>query len=93
MAMRTFPSESRAKPVQTSRSCAAGPQDLAQIYWLSRLDVAERTRGGRPGVVADLRVVMVEPGECVCRIGRPVAHWFGVVDGLLKMSNDSTSTA
>ena len=52
-----------------------------------------RTRGGRPGVVADLGMVMVEPGECVCRIGRPVAHWFGVVDGLLKMSNDSTSTA
>ena len=44
MAMRTFPSESRAKPVQTSRSCAAGPQDLAQIHWLPRLDPAERER-------------------------------------------------
>ena len=44
-------------------------------------------------MVADLGMVMVEPGECVCRIGRPVAHWFGVVDSLLKMSNDSTSTA
>ena len=88
MAMRTFPSESRAKPVQTSRLRAAGPQDLAQIYWLPRLDAAERER-----VVADQGVVMVEPGECVCRIGRPVTHWFGVVDGLLKMSNGSTSTA
>ena len=44
-------------------------------------------------VVADQGVVMVESGDCVCRIGRPVTHWFGVVDGLLKMSNGSTSTA
>ena len=25
----------------------------------------------------------------VCRIGRPVTYWFGVVDGLLKMSSDN----
>ena len=36
-----------------------------------------------------MRVVIVEPGELVCRVGRPVTYWFGVVDGLLKMSNDS----
>ena len=40
-------------------------------------------------MVADLRVVTVEPGELVCRVGRPVTYWFGVIDGLLKMSNDS----
>ena len=40
-------------------------------------------------MVADLRVVQVEPGELVCRVGRPVTYWFGVLDGLLKMSNDS----
>ena len=28
-------------------------------------------------------------GDFVCRIGRPVTYWFGVVDGLLKMSSDS----
>ena len=40
-------------------------------------------------MLADLRVISVEAGEIVCKIGRPVRFWFGVVDGLLKMSNDS----
>ncbi len=86
MPMRAFPSASRATPVQTSRSRAAEPADLQQIHWLEQLDAVERER-----VVADLRVVIVEPGELVCRIGRPVTYWFGVVDGLLKMSNDGAS--
>ena len=86
MTSRTFPSALRATPVQTSRSRAAAPADLAQIHWLVHLDAAERQR-----VVADLRVVRVEPGELVCRVGRPVTYWFGVVDGLLKMSNDSAA--
>ena len=38
---------------------------------------------------ADLRVLRAEAGEYVCRIGRPVTYWFGLIDGLLKMSNDS----
>jgi CRP-like cAMP-binding protein len=29
------------------------------------------------------------PGEYLCRIGRPATLWFGVVEGLLKMSNDN----
>lgn len=28
-------------------------------------------------------------GDYVCRIGRPVTYWFGVIEGLLKMSNDN----
>jgi len=28
------------------------------------------------------------PGDLVCRTGRPVTYWFGVIDGLLKMSSD-----
>ena len=59
------------------------PGDLPSIPWLERLDDEERARA-----LADLRVVSVEPGELVCRVGRPVTYWFGVVDGLLKMSND-----
>ena len=39
--------------------------------------------------MADLKVVEVEVGELLCRVGRPVTYWFGVLDGLLKMSNDS----
>jgi CRP/FNR family cyclic AMP-dependent transcriptional regulator len=38
---------------------------------------------------ADLRVLNAEAGEFVCRVGRPVTFWFGLIDGLLKMSNDS----
>ena len=84
MALDAFPSALRAHAVQTSRSRGAVDADLVHIPWLTRLDAAERDR-----VVADLRVVDVAAGELVCRVGRPVTYWFGVVDGLLKMSNDS----
>ncbi|MDP1901394.1 MAG: Crp/Fnr family transcriptional regulator [Rubrivivax sp.] len=85
MPPRTFPSAIGASAVQPSRSRAAVAEDLRHIPWLDRLDDTERER-----VLADLRVVNVEPGELVCRVGRPVTYWFGVIDGLLKMSNDST---
>jgi CRP-like cAMP-binding protein len=39
--------------------------------------------------VADLKVADASPGEMVCRTGRPVTYWFGVIDGLLKMSTDN----
>jgi CRP/FNR family transcriptional regulator, cyclic AMP receptor protein len=84
MATRAFPSASRASTVQPSRSRSAEPADLVHIHWLGQLGEAERSR-----VVADLRLVHVEAGELVCRVGRPVTYWFGLVDGLLKMSNDS----
>jgi CRP/FNR family transcriptional regulator, cyclic AMP receptor protein len=84
MATHPFPSATRAKPVQASRSRSALPHELQQIPWLQRLDSTERAR-----VQADLRVLSVEPGELLCRVGRPVTYWFGVIDGLLKMSNDS----
>ena len=40
---------------------------------------------------ADVRWWSARPraGDLVCRIGRPPTYWFGVVDGLLKMSNDN----
>ena len=84
MPARTFPSASRASAVQASQSRAAEPAELAHIHWLQQLDAVERAR-----VIADLRVVTVQAGELVCRVGRPVTYWFGVVDGLLKMSNDT----
>jgi CRP/FNR family cyclic AMP-dependent transcriptional regulator len=28
-------------------------------------------------------------GDFVCRIGRPVTYWFGLIEGLLKMSSDN----
>ena len=84
MAQPAFPSAARARVVQPSLSRPPRAGELQQIPWLVRIDGADRER-----VVADLRVVTVEPGELVCRVGRPVTYWFGVIDGLLKMSNDS----
>ena len=80
----SFPSARQASTVRVSRSRAILPEELRAIPWLDRLDGQERAR-----VVDDLRVVSVEPGELVCRVGRPVTYWFGVIDGLLKMSNDT----
>jgi CRP-like cAMP-binding protein len=67
-----------------TRSREATGVELASIPWLQALAPAERARA-----VADLRVVRTEPGELICRVGRPAAFWLGLVDGLLKMSNDS----
>ena len=81
-----LPPTRRARAVQTSRSREPHVDELRSIPWLNRLDSVERER-----VVADLRVVNVEPGEMVCRVGRPVTYWFGLIGGLLKMSNDSAT--
>ena len=56
--------------------------ELAEIPWLQRLSEAERDRA-----VAALVVGEAETGDYICRFGRPVTYWFGLVDGLLKMSN------
>ena len=84
--MSALPPASRAQAIRPANSRAAQAADLQHIPWLGRLDDAERQR-----VLADLRVVDVNPGELVCRVGRPVTYWFGVIDGLLKMSNDSAA--
>ena len=36
-----------------------------------------------------MKIAQAAPGDFVCRMGRPVTYWFGVVDGLLKMSSDN----
>ncbi len=84
MASSSFPSATQAGTVRISRSRAIHPDELRGIPWLAQIGDAERAR-----VLEDLRVVQVEPGELVCRTGRPVTYWFGVLDGLLKMSSDS----
>ena len=58
--------------------------ELAAIPWLTVLDERERER-----VVAELQVGDARPGDFVCRTGRPVTYWFGVIDGLLKMSSEN----
>ena len=60
------------------------PTELAAIPWLGMLDDQQRERA-----VQEIRVSNALPGDFVCRAGRPVTYWFGVVDGLLKMSSDN----
>lgn len=60
------------------------PQDLDGIPWLVALLPSERAH-----VLPALQVGDAKAGDYVCRIGRPVTYWFGVVDGLLKMSSDN----
>src|SRR6478735_8136516 len=67
-----------------ARARTPEPPELAEMAWLPALLPNERERA-----LADLKVVQVEVGELLCRVGRPVTYWFGVVDGLLKMSNDT----
>ncbi len=67
-----------------ARARAATADELAGIPWLQVLPPDERA-----AAQADLRVVQVAPAEFLCRVGRPASFWFGVIDGLLKMSNDS----
>ena len=67
-----------------SRSRAPRADELNGVPWLAVLEPAHARR-----VLDDLRVVEVLAGEVVCRAGRPPSFWLGVVDGLLKMSNDT----
>jgi CRP/FNR family transcriptional regulator, cyclic AMP receptor protein len=68
------------------RARAARVDELDAVPWLRLLGGDERAR-----VVADLQVADAAVGEFVCKIGRPAGFWFGVVDGLLKMSNDGSA--
>jgi CRP/FNR family transcriptional regulator, cyclic AMP receptor protein len=67
-----------------ARSRAADVAEIAAVPWLGVLLPHEAKRA-----LDDLRVVEVQTGEYVCRVGRPPSFWFGVIDGLLKMSNDT----
>ena len=58
--------------------------ELLGIPWLGLLQPAERECA-----VDALRVGDAKAGDYVCRVGRPVTYWFGVVEGLLKMSADN----
>jgi CRP/FNR family transcriptional regulator, cyclic AMP receptor protein len=58
--------------------------ELAGVPWLALLRPDEYAP-----VVETLKVGDALPGDFVCRVGRPVTYWFGVVEGLLKMSSDN----
>ncbi|MDO5290724.1 MAG: Crp/Fnr family transcriptional regulator [Pseudomonadota bacterium] len=60
--------------------------ELQDVPWLARLSPKESER-----VRAELRISQAAPGEYICRVGAPATYWFGVVDGLLKMSTETAS--
>src|SRR5689334_22441036 len=73
-----------ANPPLLARARRPNADELAGIPWLESLDAQEHE-----AAVEDLKVVRVDTGELLCRVGRPVTYWFGVIDGFLKMSNDT----
>ena len=76
--------------VSTLRDRARSPtvDELDSIPWLKVLDPADQRH-----VAGTIMVAHAHPGDRVCRVGRPPTYWFGVVEGLLKMSNDSKGGA
>ncbi len=58
--------------------------ELDGIPWLPVIDVKHRERA-----INAIDVTDALPGDYVCRIGRPVTYWFGVIEGMLKMSSDN----
>ncbi len=62
--------------------------ELANIPWLAVLDEEARDE-----IVPHIVVSDAESGDYVCRVGRPASYWFGVVDGLLKMSSENAQGA
>jgi CRP/FNR family cyclic AMP-dependent transcriptional regulator len=79
-------SSARAQPLTPlhQRTRRATADELRRVPWWHLLDAAQAEQ-----VAADMQVARAEPGEVLCRIGRPATLWLGVVEGLLKMSNDS----
>lgn len=75
--MTTIPLRERARPPTD--------EELAQIPWFPALTPAEQDRACDALVVSEAAV-----GDTICRIGRQATYWFGLVDGLLKMSNDDS---
>ncbi len=68
------------------RARPATEAELDGIPWLRVLEGADLARARTA-----LRIAPAQTGDRICRLGRPPTFWFGVVDGLLKMSNDTVS--
>ncbi len=77
-----------AAPTLRQRARRPTAAELDAIPWLRLLEGPQREIAA-----ASLEVAAAEPGDRLCRIDRPATYWFGVVDGLLKMSNDDSMGA
>ena len=83
----TAPSLQRSCSIR-DRARPANAAELRNIPWLDALTPSERSRAEAALVVGE-----AEAGDLVCRIGRPPTYWFGVIEGLFKMSSDSVDGA
>jgi len=54
-------------------------RELDAIPWLNTLEGKVHQRA-----VNDMVVTDANAGDFVCRIGRPVTYWFGLIEGLLN---------
>jgi CRP-like cAMP-binding protein len=79
-ALPTVPLWQRARPLSDT--------ELANVPWLAWLGAGERKRAA-----SALCAATAQAGDLLCRIGKAPTYWFGVIDGLLKMSNDSSHGA
>ena len=68
------------------RARPATEGELEGIPWLGVLEGADLDRAREA-----IRIAPAQTGDRICRLGRPPTFWFGVIDGLLKMSNDTPS--
>jgi CRP/FNR family transcriptional regulator, cyclic AMP receptor protein len=59
-------------------------EELDGIPWLKVLRPEEYH-----AAASQIKVTDANAGDYVCRIGRPVTYWFGVIEGLLKMSSET----
>ena len=66
------------------RRRAPTDEEMTGIPWLQLLTPAERARANAALMVGDAK-----SGDYICRVGKAPAYWLGVVDGLLKMSNET----
>lgn len=82
--MQTVAPEALTMAGLRARSRAAHTDEFDAVPWVARLDDEDRLLAQQT-----MRVVEVAAGETVCRVGRAPTYWFGLLDGLLKMSNDS----
>ena len=74
-----------AIPPLLERRRFATQAELQAVVWWQLLEPAHRLR-----VAQDMMVGQVLAGELVCRTGRAPTFWFGLLEGLLKMSNDGS---
>lgn len=75
----------RSGHVLRDRARPPSAAEVAEVPWMASLSESERLRAQDALVVGE-----TQAGDYICRVGRPVTYWFGLLDGLLKMSNDDS---